>query len=259
MTIVREQFGSGERQDIRAALEEIASPLDMWGWSSNAVYTFWDPQARDLLYVGLAVDIGERFAQHLGLKSCRASGCKREQINAWFKNHETIGYSVILQSDNMQPVVGRLAKDLGLAGPEADEVQPGELRYLEGRFIEAHRRRFGTRPPWNSVGGSRFGQAQVADLEPDALFDILPGRIDSLFVARPSIRDLAASPTAVAFEICLHTARLRAAMFGLGGSDLGDAHVLAQLVQLEEPPDESRRRLLEERWLEQPSAFLAPR
>jgi hypothetical protein len=211
------------------------------------------------LYVGLAVDIGERFAQHLGLKSCRASGCKREQVNAWFKNHETIGYSVILQSANMQPVVGRLAQHLGLAGPEADELQPGELRYLEGRFIEAHRRRFGTRPPWNSVGGSRFGQAQVAEREPEALLDILTGRVDSLLVARPSLRDLAASPTAVAFEICLHTARLWAAMFGFGGSDLGDAHILAQLDQLEEPPDESRRRLLEERWLEQPSAFLAPR
>jgi hypothetical protein len=198
VTIVREQFGTDERGEIRAALEEIASPLDMWGWSSNAVYTFWDPTSRDVLYVGLAVDIAERFAQHLGLKSCRAKGCKREQINAWFTDNQTIGYSVILQSANMQPVVARLAKDLGLSGPEADEIQPGELRYLEGRFIEAHRRRFGSRPTWNSVGGSRFGQEQVAHLEPDALFDILTGRVDSLLVARPSIRGLAASPTAAA-------------------------------------------------------------
>lgn len=66
VTIVRDHFGSGERPDIRAALEEIASPLDTWGWSSNAVYTFWDPQSREVLYVRLAVDIAERFAQHLG-------------------------------------------------------------------------------------------------------------------------------------------------------------------------------------------------
>lgn len=256
VTIVREKFGSADRQDIRAALEEIASPLDMWGWSSNAVYTFWDPQSRDVLYVGLAVDIAERFAQHLGLKSCRATCCKREQINTWFTNHQTIGFSVILQSANMQPVVARLARDLGLMGPEADELQPGELRYLEGRFIEAHRRHFGTRPVWNAVGGSRFGQAQVAHLQTDALFDILTGRIDSLLVARPSIRGLGASATAVAYEICLHTARLRAAMFGLGGGDLGDAQVLEQLLHLEEPPDESRRRMLKERWHERPSAYL---
>jgi hypothetical protein len=45
-------------------------------------------------------------------------------------------------------------------------------------------------------------------------------------------------------------------MFGPGGNDLGNAQILDQLVRLEEPPDESRRRLLDDEWVKKPSAFL---
>ncbi len=245
-------FQQVDAAEVRDALEEIASPLDSYGWSSDAVYTFWCPATRNLLYVGLAVDIAQRFAQHLSIGSRRTRGCKAAELQGWFATHREVGYSVIFQSSFMQPPVGRHRRSPGRL---ADEPLPGELRLLEGRFIEAHRRRFGRVPPWNAIGGSRSGQLQMANVGPDNLFELLTGQKDSLLVARPSIRELAASATAVFYEDCMHTARLRAAMSVSLGGDIRSEAILGELIDLT-AQDETARRLVNDRWISRRSAFL---
>jgi hypothetical protein len=241
-TIVRENFADDERTAVRDALEEIASPLDAYGWSSAGAYCFWDSATHEVLYIGLAKDLPHRFAQHVGLVGCPAAGCKRRQIDSWFGEHRTLGYSVLLQTSNIQPIGHRLARlhniDLRLAreDPTIDlDPLPAELEDLEGRLIEHHRRTFGKWPPWNRKGGSSFGQAQVTDTDSDDLFAIITGVKDNLLVARRSIRQLAEDETAVAFEEHIHTARIRAVMFAAPGSLIGPAEIRAWLDQLDDP------------------------
>jgi hypothetical protein len=71
-SVVRELVRSDERAVVRDALEEIASPLDTYGWSSSGIYVFWDPTGdRSILYIGMAVDLPQRIGQHFGLVGCR--------------------------------------------------------------------------------------------------------------------------------------------------------------------------------------------
>jgi hypothetical protein len=260
-TIVRDVFKSTARRDVRDALEEIASPLDTYGWSSAGTYFFWDAESRETLYIGLTIDLPYRFGQHVGLVGCPASGCKLSRIEAWFEEHETLGYSVALQSSNIQPIGHRLARRLGLdvAGAKVDPLVdldplPGELADFEGRLIEHHRLTFGERPPWNDKGGSAVGAAQVAGLGPDDLFAVVAGVKDSPVVSRLTIRELAADPTVVEFEEHIHTARIQAVMFGAPGAGVASADVLKYLDQLSDP-FEVRVRMTDSGYLRRSAPF----
>jgi hypothetical protein len=77
-------YRQGDASDLRDALEELLGPESASGWSTGGVYLFWHPVTRKPLYVGIAGDFPIRFAQHNGLRSAPASGCKREQIARYF-------------------------------------------------------------------------------------------------------------------------------------------------------------------------------
>jgi hypothetical protein len=263
VTVVRDQFGTGQRADVRDALEEIASPLDLYGWSSAGLYSFWDPDTREIKYVGLAIDLPNRFAQHTGLMSCPPTGCKITQINQWFDDgHDALGYSVMLQTPNVQPINERAAKDLGTSLAELRKdphvlLRPlaGELEDVEGRLIEHHRLMHGKRPEWNAIGGSAAGAKRVQDVGPDDLFDVLAGVKDSPLVARRTIRELASDPTAVAYEEHLHTARVVATMAGTPGGTLGPAELIVQLEELPDGIQERARRMSIDGYLTGSSPF----
>lgn len=80
-SVVREKFASDEREAVRKALDDIASPEDGWGFSSAGLYSFWDPETRQVLYVGLAIDLSERLGQHTGLIPSPAVASARRSIS----------------------------------------------------------------------------------------------------------------------------------------------------------------------------------
>lgn len=83
-TFILEVFARPEAREVRDALEELLGPQSCSAFSTGGVYVFWDPETREPLYVGIAGDLPLRFAQHLGLRSAPAKGCRREQIGAYF-------------------------------------------------------------------------------------------------------------------------------------------------------------------------------
>ena len=193
--------------------------------------------------------------------SCPSTGCKREKIDAWFAEHPALGLTVLLQSSFVQPMCHRRAKMFGLdlkaakGDPMVDlDPLPGEVADLEGRLIEQHLRTHGERPPWNEMGGSVAGAAQVAGLEPDDLFAVLAGVKDNPLVARLTIRELAEDSTAMTFEDHLHTARIRAVMFGAPGSSVGPAEMRKHLDRLPDPAT-TRARIYESNYLARPAPF----
>ncbi len=262
VTIVREVFADSEREEVRSALEEIADPRDNYGWSSAGIYVFWAPTSRQVLYIGMAVDLPERFGQHTGLVGADARGNKRDEINAWFQSEPLLGYSVLLQTPNIQPVGHRLTAHLGVTIAEAGEDPylevdplPHELQDYEGRLIEHHRLSFGDRPPWNRVGGAVAGAEQVQGVGPDDLFGVVTGPLGGLLVARRPLRQLAAEPISVEYELHLHTARLQATMFGVPGSVVGPEQLWDAVERVSGTAPETAHRMQADAYLQQRAPF----
>lgn len=210
------------RPGVRDALEDLASPLDGYGWASTGVYVFFDPLTGAILYVGLARDLAVRFGQHHGLVGCPAEGCKRKQIRKWFARPAYLGYAAFVQSPMNQSDTARWRASLdtlprNLYDEETPEFRDlpteglGHAVLLEGILIEAHRRRHGAWPPWNRIGGSQKGQ-ELATPDAGNLFDLLTGAADSLLVARHTLRELSAEAVTTEYESILHAARLQAMM-----------------------------------------------
>jgi len=73
---MRDDYQAHEAQELREAIDDLASPLDTYGFASTGVYIFFDPDTKDILYIGLARDLSERFAQRNALIKMAAKSCK---------------------------------------------------------------------------------------------------------------------------------------------------------------------------------------
>lgn len=102
-TIIIDSFTLGEAAQIADALDMLCAPDDTYGFASVGIYSFWSIPERDILYVGLAGDLRQRFRQHTGLISCDPDCCKRREIEEYFRDRPRLGYSVMVQSPMDQP------------------------------------------------------------------------------------------------------------------------------------------------------------
>jgi hypothetical protein len=223
-TVLHDVFSRSECASVHAALEDLCSPLDSYGWASVGVYAFFDPAAvaselpgERLLYIGLARDLSERFAQHAGIISFPEAGCKRRQINEWFNQHDKLGIACFVQSVLAQVDThrerdrhGRLAYDeetKGFASHESGGLESATR--VEGQLIETYRLLHGRRPRWNRTGGSMRGKALAKTGTADGLLLLMDGTRDSLFRSRRTLRELSGDANAAAFEFGpLHLARM---------------------------------------------------
>ena len=55
-TIISDVYTIDERSDVANAIDDLCSPNDAYGWSSCGVYGFWEPMAKDAIYLGLTGD-----------------------------------------------------------------------------------------------------------------------------------------------------------------------------------------------------------
>ncbi|HYG58544.1 MAG TPA: hypothetical protein VD902_10845 [Symbiobacteriaceae bacterium] len=127
----------------------------------------FDPD-RQVLYVGLAIDLAERFRQHNGLVQADPRTCKVNEINGYFERHERLGYGILVQSPMSQPATSKNKhRFTGKRGVEViedtTERVKEEIRTAEGVLLEAYRRQHGGHPPWNKIGGSADGQKRATD------------------------------------------------------------------------------------------------
>jgi len=199
-TVVIDAYRDHEREEVHRALGTLIA-ADSPDWSRRGVYAYWDRTTHEILYLGLASDLVMRFAQHNGLVT-HGGGNKQKEIDAYFAQQETLGFSVLLQGAAValqdaiaaiSPLMASGAKDLIAVG--------------EGQLIESHRLTMGARPAWNKAAGSTRGGRFAVKAQ--CLLDRLAGVRDSLFVARRSLRDLVADPRTPDFEAAIHAARMR--------------------------------------------------
>jgi hypothetical protein len=217
-TFILDAYRSDERRAVADALEGIASARDRYGFASGGIYCFWELETRDVLYIGRAIDLPQRFRQHNGFAG-KPKGSKREYIQQHFTDHEMLGFSVLVRSPNEQTSSGRfrkqLRRDFGtvkdlLEDPEVRSQTELEIAYAEGLAIQSLVLATGALPPWNRIFGTLDDWAATMD-RPDHTREFFTGRINTLLQARSTIRELDADPTATQFESVLLGARTHAA------------------------------------------------
>ena len=169
-TVILDAYKKEETNQIAEAVDDLCSPTDMYGWASAGIYSFWNYQTREILYIGLASDLAVRFKQHNGILPLQ-SGSKQAKIEEYFGTHPggKLGYSIFVQSPLSQPLVHRnRAMYEAFARQEGAPVEDmlseegrEDIKQVEGILIEAYRKANGIFPPWNEVGGSIQGQNSV--------------------------------------------------------------------------------------------------
>ncbi len=106
-TVIIDAYRKKETEELALAIEDICSQNDNLGWASAGIYCFWDYYLEEVLYIGLASDLSDRFKQHNGIKPVSDSSCKFKKIEEYFENNDRLGYSLFVQSPLSQPLTYR--------------------------------------------------------------------------------------------------------------------------------------------------------
>jgi hypothetical protein len=221
-TVIHDAYTQDERAEVRDALTRMLSPGQP-DWSPRGVYCYWDRTTHEILYLGLAGELPERFAHHNGLVS-HGGGNKRTEINDYFSRNERLGFTILIQSK----AIG-LMEQIQKLDPTMGATAARTMAVGEGQLIETYRLVYGKRPAWNRRGGAAAGK-RYAKPAP-ALLELLAGRRDSLFAARRTVRTVADDLHVRLLEATIHASRMRAMM---------EAHGTAKLPQPGERVEASR-------------------
>lgn len=167
-TIIIDSFTKAEVGEIAAALDELCSPMDDYAFSSAAIYSFWSVPEQEILYIGLAKDVTQRFKQHTGLVACDPACCKSRELADYFSTKDRIGYSVIVQSTMCSPLTKddeetiRKALDDDAATVDVRDIFEAEenIAVAEGMLIELFEQLDDRLPKWNKIRGAERGRQQ---------------------------------------------------------------------------------------------------
>ncbi|WP_416827836.1 GIY-YIG nuclease family protein [Ectobacillus polymachus] len=221
-TVIQDAYKMKDTKDIVNALDHVCNPNDGYGWASSGVYCFWDYETKEVLYIGLAVDLGERFKQHNGILPMKKESCKFVNIKSYFNQKEKLGYSILTMSPISQPVIKKNVHKIYDEEVElsdfANEHFKRDLKIVEGILIEAYRIKNGSLPPWNKRSGSLVGKSRSTEGNYDIVRSFT-NKQESALVANCTIRELKANPMSIHFEEFLHVVRDRMLTYGISFSD----------------------------------------
>ena len=228
-TVIIDAYAKDDAEELAMAIDDLCSPNDSYGWASAGIYSFWDYNTHEVLYIGLASDLAERFKQHNGLIEMSENGCKRCQIEEYFKNHDKLGYTIFVQSPLSQPMVHRNRKQYeAFAAEKNTPVQEyvsdqgiEDIKRVEGNLIQAFNLYYGHLPAWNRIGGSIEGHQRVLENNINIVkcFSNPQEYKANPIVSRSTIRELSNNATYTAYEIDLHAVRMYMLMMGMNYQD----------------------------------------
>jgi hypothetical protein len=226
-TILLDTFTKAEAEMIGSALDMICSPHDNYAFSSAGIYAFWSIPDRELLYIGLAKDLTQRFRQHLGLIACDPNCCKVQQINNYFSDRNRIGYSIIVQSTMCSPLTAhdeqiiRNALDDDAAVIDVSDIFEAEenIAAAEGMLIELFEQLGDRLPSWNKIRGSERGQRRHSFYSRSNNLRILQGLVEGKSTESLDDEFAAEAPP---YELLLN----------LEGSELSELNARATLTEI---------------------------
>lgn len=212
-TIINDAYKKEEKLEVAKALDDICSPRDAYGWASDGIYCYWDYYTKEIYYIGLAVDLRERFKQHNGLVIAKGSSTKKEYIDKYFEEKEILGFSVFLQSPLSQPFIKYKNKHSVFKDDKGLDRE--NHKHVEGILLEAYRMNHNRLPIWNKNHGSKEGQRRAKP----GNYSIIEGFTATKFhplVSRSSLRDLSANLKYYSYENSfLHVLRMGMLLYGM--------------------------------------------
>ena len=228
-TVIIDAYVKDDTENLANAIDDICCPSDSYGWASAGIYSFWDYNTHEVLYIGLASNLAVRFKQHNGLLSMPEEGCKYNYIQEYFKSHSKPGYTIFVQSPLSQPMVHRNKKLFERMAAEhnssihdyVNEQGIADIKRVEWILIEAYNQYYGRFPAWNKVGGSMEGQRNVMQNNINIIKSFSNPQLYTInpIVSRSTIRELSDNPTYEGFESFLHAVRMCMLIFGINFDD----------------------------------------
>ncbi|WP_138993475.1 GIY-YIG nuclease family protein [Larkinella sp. C7] len=214
-TIILDAYEESEKKEIANAIDYICSPKDNYGWSSAGLYCYWNYYTKEILYIGIAVDLTRRFKEHNGFyKRINPNMCKIYQINNYFKEYRKIGFSIVVQSALLQPIISSNRAQYKYTNSLLNlESGISDIKIQEGALIELYKNINNSYPSWNKINGSINGQNRSTMISPD-IFKALANIYDDFLVAKSTLRELTTKPMLIAYEIWLHGYRMLSAFYG---------------------------------------------
>ncbi|MFG6494367.1 GIY-YIG nuclease family protein [Fictibacillus sp. UD] len=168
-TIIQDAYKREDVSSIVDALKDLCSPMNVnmssRAWASSGIYSFWNYESRELLYIGLAVDFSERFKQHNGIIPTLPSSSKFEYITEYFESNEKLGFSILTMPSLYQPIIRKNFKKI-YSGEQvelsdfSDEQFKRDVKIVEGILIQSYKNKFNQLPPWNNIAGYKKGAAR---------------------------------------------------------------------------------------------------
>lgn len=223
-TVILDAYTEEETKELATAIDDLCNPNDTYGWASAGIYSFWNYYTHEILYIGLASDLHERFCQHNGLHPIAPEACKNTQIQNYFNTHDKLGYTIFVQSPLSQPLVHRnkekyekMAHEVGSPIQDyTNEQGINDIKRVEGILIEAYRQEYGYFPPWNKIGGSIEGQNRVKNNNINIVKSFCNPQLFSVnpIVSRSTIRELSNNASYAYYENYLHAVRMLMLNFG---------------------------------------------
>lgn len=210
-TVVIEKYKKTETSIILAALERLILENNS-DWSTAGIYCYWDYYKKQILYIGLAVNLVERFKQHNGLVECSSHSCKLDKIKEYFELNEYLGFSIILQSQLSQPFNNKQKRKYkgiysdselkNILGKEGTD----DIKYTEGVLIEGFKTKHGKLPSWNKIKGSAQAQ-RVAKGKNVKMLEYLITNEQNKYTSLVSLKELSNSSLFNKYETYLHSLR----------------------------------------------------
>lgn len=229
-TTIIDAYRKDEVDEIVYALDDLCSPRDNYGWASAGIYCFWDYYTKEIYYIGLALDLTERFKQHNGLMRIDDNCCKKKYIEDYFKSKEKLGYTIFVQSTMSQPITHNnidlfkewLGKDFSKENYVGKEGHD-HIKQVEGILLEAYKKVNGNYPKWNKMGGALLGQkaATIGNYEIVKSFNEI---VSHPLVSRSTLRELSNNPVYEGYENFLHAIRMTMLHSGMCFNDALNFH-----------------------------------
>lgn len=220
-TIVLDSYKIDETKLIANALNNICSPNNNGDWASSGIYCFWNYYTKEIYYIGLAIDLAERFKQHNGLIKSSDETCKNKYINEYFKTNEKLGYTIFLQSPFSQPITRKNKKNMqapyfnsnGKIENSYESISNESMKWLkfvEGSLIESFKIKNNRLPLWNKIGGLVKGQRNkglLSKYEEYKILNCFTLKNSNLFISKYSLRNLSQNTTYLREENSMHAIR----------------------------------------------------
>jgi len=232
-TIIRNTYTVATMVALVQGLDAMCAPTDTYGFSSSGIYVFWHTETKEILYVGLAVDLPLRFRHHNNLIPCAANCCKWSHIQKYFEAQPKLGYSILAQSPLEQAVCERwesvnadqlewMMEEFGFLSIEEAKSALNKqvdrtLRRTEGAMLAVHVQDHGRLPAWNKIRGFDVHYSEHSLADAREYLKAVTGttsRHDPL-VAKSSLVEIDAKSLWAGYEMHLHGIRLMVRGAGL--------------------------------------------